>query len=187
MGFRRKVIPRLCQNLAQLPKASQKFQIFRGGGAAVCHVGTGTGRFAKAQSRDKKAGGHAGVRQFGFRLATGPKAGAGRFRAARLPQTPRQASRLQPPNRTAAGASLRRALAAAVGAGGAFLKMLRALARAVRAGGDGRGKRKRPRAVACGLVSEMRFELTQHFCHYPLKVACLPIPPPGHGEIVFEA
>ena len=27
----------------------------------------------------------------------------------------------------------------------------------------------------------MRFELTQHFCHYPLKVACLPIPPPGHG------
>ena len=30
-------------------------------------------------------------------------------------------------------------------------------------------------------VSEMRFELTQHFCHYPLKVACLPIPPPGHG------
>ena len=38
--------------------------------------------------------------------------GAGRFRAARLPQTPRQASRLQPPNRTAEGASLRRALAA---------------------------------------------------------------------------
>ena len=36
--------------------------------------------------------------------------------------------------------------------------------------------------VTCGLfVSEMRFELTQHFCHYPLKVACLPIPPPGHG------
>ena len=29
----------------------------------------------------------------------------------------------------------------------------------------------------------MRFELTQPFSHYPLKVACLPIPPPGlmHG------
>ncbi len=26
----------------------------------------------------------------------------------------------------------------------------------------------------------MRFELTQPFGHYPLKVACLPIPPPGH-------
>ncbi len=29
-------------------------------------------------------------------------------------------------------------------------------------------------------VSEMRFELTQPNGHYPLKVACLPIPPPGH-------
>ena len=29
------------------------------------------------------------------------------------------------------------------------------------------------------LVSEMRFELTQPFGHYPLKVACLPISPPG--------
>ena len=28
-------------------------------------------------------------------------------------------------------------------------------------------------------VSEMRFELTQPNGHYPLKVACLPIPPPG--------
>ncbi len=28
-------------------------------------------------------------------------------------------------------------------------------------------------------VSEMRFELTQPFGHYPLKVARLPIPPPG--------
>ncbi len=28
-------------------------------------------------------------------------------------------------------------------------------------------------------VSEMRFELTQPYGHYPLKVACLPIPPPG--------
>ncbi len=28
-------------------------------------------------------------------------------------------------------------------------------------------------------VSEMRFELTQPYDHYPLKVACLPIPPPG--------
>ena len=26
----------------------------------------------------------------------------------------------------------------------------------------------------------MRFELTQPNGHYPLKVACLPIPPPGH-------
>ena len=30
-------------------------------------------------------------------------------------------------------------------------------------------------------VSEMRFELTQPFGHYPLKVACLPIPPPGRN------
>ena len=29
-------------------------------------------------------------------------------------------------------------------------------------------------------VSEMRFELTRANAHYPLKVACLPIPPPGH-------
>lgn len=29
------------------------------------------------------------------------------------------------------------------------------------------------------LVSKMRFELTQPYGHYPLKVACLPIPPPG--------
>ena len=29
------------------------------------------------------------------------------------------------------------------------------------------------------VVSEMRFELTQPNGHYPLKVACLPIPPPG--------
>ena len=28
-------------------------------------------------------------------------------------------------------------------------------------------------------MSEMRFELTQPHGHYPLKVACLPIPPPG--------
>ena len=31
-------------------------------------------------------------------------------------------------------------------------------------------------------VSEMRFELTQPFGHYPLKVACLPIPPPGQND-----
>ena len=30
------------------------------------------------------------------------------------------------------------------------------------------------------IVSEMRFELTRANAHYPLKVACLPIPPPGH-------
>ena len=30
-------------------------------------------------------------------------------------------------------------------------------------------------------VSEMRFELTRANAHYPLKVACLPIPPPGHS------
>ena len=30
-------------------------------------------------------------------------------------------------------------------------------------------------------VSEMRFELTQPNGHYPLKVACLPIPPPGQA------
>ena len=35
-------------------------------------------------------------------------------------------------------------------------------------------------ALRIFLVSEMRFELTQPFGHYPLKVACLPIPPPGH-------
>ena len=27
----------------------------------------------------------------------------------------------------------------------------------------------------------MRFELTQPYGHYPLKVACLPIPPPGQN------
>lgn len=31
-------------------------------------------------------------------------------------------------------------------------------------------------------VSEMRFELTQAYAHYPLKVACLPIPPPGQYQ-----
>ena len=30
------------------------------------------------------------------------------------------------------------------------------------------------------IVSEMRFELTRANAHYPLKVACLPISPPGH-------
>ena len=34
-------------------------------------------------------------------------------------------------------------------------------------------------------VSEMRFELTQPFGHYPLKVACLPIPPPGQAFQTF--
>ena len=29
-------------------------------------------------------------------------------------------------------------------------------------------------------MSEMRLELTRHNCHYPLKVARLPIPPSGH-------
>ena len=32
----------------------------------------------------------------------------------------------------------------------------------------------------------MRFELTQPFGHYPLKVACLPIPPPGHECVSCE-
>ena len=35
-------------------------------------------------------------------------------------------------------------------------------------------------------VSEMRFELTQPFGHYPLKVACLPISPPGHEVFLSE-
>ena len=30
------------------------------------------------------------------------------------------------------------------------------------------------------LVSKMRVELTRPIGHYPLKVARLPIPPPGH-------
>lgn len=29
-------------------------------------------------------------------------------------------------------------------------------------------------------VRRMRLELTHRNRHYPLKVACLPIPPPGH-------
>ena len=36
-------------------------------------------------------------------------------------------------------------------------------------------------------VSEMRFELTQPFGHYPLKVACLPIPPPGQSVHPWDA
>ena len=41
--------------------------------------------------------------------------------------------------------------------------------------------------IACGFsrVSEMRFELTQPNGHYPLKVACLPIPPPGQAFQTF--
>ena len=35
-------------------------------------------------------------------------------------------------------------------------------------------------------VSEMRFELTQPNGHYPLKVACLPIPPPGQAFLPIE-
>ena len=35
-------------------------------------------------------------------------------------------------------------------------------------------------------VSEMRFELTQPNGHYPLKVACLPIPPPGHKPFFLD-
>ena len=45
-----------------------------------------------------------------------------------------------------------------------------------------RGRYKELRAAEIlrpSLVSEMRFELTQPFGHYPLKVACLPISPPG--------
>ena len=45
-----------------------------------------------------------------------------------------------------------------------------------------RGRYKKLRAAEFlrpSLVSEMRFELTQPFGHYPLKVACLPISPPG--------
>ena len=32
----------------------------------------------------------------------------------------------------------------------------------------------------------MRFELTQPNGHYPLKVACLPIPPPGHKPFFLD-
>ncbi len=32
-------------------------------------------------------------------------------------------------------------------------------------------------------VSEMRIELTRPNGHYPLKVARLPIPPPGHTQL----
>ena len=35
------------------------------------------------------------------------------------------------------------------------------------------------RSVFIEIVSEMRVELTRPHGHYPLKVACLPIPPPG--------
>ena len=31
----------------------------------------------------------------------------------------------------------------------------------------------------CHLVPRTRLELTRANAHYPLKVACLPIPPPG--------
>ena len=34
----------------------------------------------------------------------------------------------------------------------------------------------------CYLVKEMRLELTRHNCHYPLKVARLPIPPFLHSS-----
>ena len=38
------------------------------------------------------------------------------------------------------------------------------------------------------IVSEMRFELTRANAHYPLKVACLPIPPPGQSlQYLLEA
>ena len=43
-------------------------------------------------------------------------------------------------------------------------------------------KIKRAPGEALWRVSEMRFELTQPFGHYPLKVACLPIPPPGQSK-----
>ena len=33
----------------------------------------------------------------------------------------------------------------------------------------------------------MRFELTQAYAHYPLKVACLPIPPPGQVSFFHHA
>ena len=51
--------------------------------------------------------------------------------------------------------------------------------------GEGRGiyEKNRPyqkiRSVFIEIVSEMRVELTRPHGHYPLKVACLPIPPPG--------
>ena len=32
-------------------------------------------------------------------------------------------------------------------------------------------------AISANLVKEMRLELTRQYCHYPLKVARLPIPP----------
>ena len=50
---------------------------------------------------------------------------------------------------------------------------------------EGRGiyEKNRPyqkiRSVFIEIVSEMRVELTRPHGHYPLKVACLPIPPPG--------
>ncbi len=52
-------------------------------------------------------------------------------------------------------------------------------------------KRKNPQglnnqSLADFKVSEMRFELTQPNGHYPLKVACLPIPPPGHMLTTFR-
>ena len=43
------------------------------------------------------------IEEGGMASPQAPRLMAGRFRAARLPQTPQQAARLQPPNRTAAG------------------------------------------------------------------------------------
>ena len=36
-------------------------------------------------------------------------------------------------------------------------------------------------------VSEMRIELTRPNGHYPLKVARLPIPPPGQGVLFWKS
>lgn len=36
------------------------------------------------------------------------------------------------------------------------------------------------------IVSEMRFELTRANAHYPLKVACLPIPPRPHSVKILH-
>ena len=147
MGFRRKVIPRLCQNLAQLPKASQKFQIFRGGWRGGVPCGRGDGalprRSASASPPNRTAAG-ASLR----RALAAAVCGDG--------------------FRTAAGASLRRALALAAGAGGAFLQMLRALARAV---GGWRGRvGEKKKTASCCLRSGVRDEIRTH-------TAFLPLPP----------
>ena len=38
---------------------------------------------------------------------------------------------------------------------------------------------KKAPSVEDASVRRMRLELTRHCCHYPLKVACIPISPPA--------